>query len=115
MIEIDTDHPVTLDAVVVWGGRNQLEILQEECGEVITALARFKRGRISEDEVAEEIADVIVSAMSVIPVLKIEDLVKIYISQKISRLQWRNSEERNRLASPGTTDITPIDLLLGPK
>jgi len=91
-IEINTNHSTTNSALGLWGPKTQLEILQEEAGEVVTAISRFKRGRTDADRVAEEIADVIVSCMSVIPAFGIEDRVKSYMLQKISRLQGRIDE-----------------------
>jgi len=46
-------------AIKLWGGKVQLGMLQEECGELISAINRFERGR--EDSfinLAEEFADV---------------------------------------------------------
>ena len=88
MIKIDTDNQITLDAMETWG-EGQIPILQEECAECISALARFLRGRTDSGPVAEEIADVIVSMMSVIPLLGVEDEVKKQMERKLNRLQNR--------------------------
>lgn len=88
-IIIDTDHKVTNEALDIWGEKSQIAILQEECGELICALARYNRGRTDKEPVAEECADVIVSMMSCIPALDMEYLVKHYIKHKISRLDGR--------------------------
>lgn len=86
MITIDTDHPITNMAAEKWGILFQLDILQEEAGEVVTAISRFERGRVGKEKVAEEIADFIVSMMSVVPVLDIEEDVIRFRDSKLKRL-----------------------------
>lgn len=41
-----------------FGDTSQMRMCQEECGELIAAINQFLRGRISERELAEEVADV---------------------------------------------------------
>lgn len=95
-IVIDTVHPTTTAAIGVWGENGQKAILQEECSELISALARYNRGRTGKEPVAEEVADVIVSMMSVIPVLDIEDEVKEQIKYKLNRLTERVYNESEK-------------------
>jgi NTP pyrophosphatase (non-canonical NTP hydrolase) len=45
-----------------FGDEKNLDQMIEECGELIVAIQHYKRGRISPDEVAIEIADVIMMA-----------------------------------------------------
>lgn len=47
-----------LDAIDTWGIDNQVFMVVEECGEVLNALAKFKRGRVSKSDVITELADV---------------------------------------------------------
>ena len=89
MIQVNTDHPITNNAIKVWGVEGQKAILMEECAECISALVRHSRGRTNTDPVAEEIADVLISIMSVIPALKIEEQVKKHMLIKINRLKDR--------------------------
>ncbi len=46
-------------AVDVWGIAAQVGMCNEECGELIVALNQFDRGRVTIDDVASEVADVI--------------------------------------------------------
>ncbi len=92
MIKINIEHPTTMAAITVWGAKGQIAILQEECAELISATARFNRERTGTDPVAEEVADVIVSLMSVINVLDIEEQVKLHMNHKIKRLERRINE-----------------------
>ncbi len=41
-----------------WGSEAQYDQMIEECAELIAALKHYKRGRIGENEVIEELADV---------------------------------------------------------
>lgn len=45
-----------------FGEKTQLEWMMQECGEVITAISKFRVGLIDKDKVLEEIADVLVVA-----------------------------------------------------
>ena len=46
------------EALDTWGEDAQIMMALEECGELITALTQYWRGRKTKEEVAEEIADV---------------------------------------------------------
>lgn len=46
------------EAVAKLGEEGQLDMVYEECGELISALNQYRRGRVSADAVIEEIADV---------------------------------------------------------
>ena len=52
-------------AVAKWGQASQLEMVQEECAELIAALNRVKRGRVDRAAVAEEAADVYITLEAV--------------------------------------------------
>lgn len=45
-------------AIKIWGIEAQLDMLVEECAELIMAIQHMKRGRVGWDEVVEEMADV---------------------------------------------------------
>lgn len=46
-------------AVLLWGPQAQLDVLKEECAELIVAASHYKRGRKdAKDNLIEEIADV---------------------------------------------------------
>ena len=52
-----TDNPYR-EAVKQWGVELQVGMVAEECGEMLSALSKFRRGRIKPMELASEIADV---------------------------------------------------------
>lgn len=88
-IKINISDPITSKAAELWGNKGQTAILQEECAEIITAISRYNRGRVTESAIAEEVADVIVCFQSVIRVLNIEAEVLKFIECKIARLKKR--------------------------
>ena len=45
-------------AIDAWGVPNQVMMVMEESGEMLNALAKFNRGRSTEDEIVTELADV---------------------------------------------------------
>lgn len=47
-----------LKAIDTWGQMPQINMVNEECGELITSLARYLRGRDTADDVITEVADV---------------------------------------------------------
>ncbi len=49
-------------ATQVYGPEKQWGMVQEECSELAAAINRRKRGRITDDQLADEVADVIVVA-----------------------------------------------------
>lgn len=46
------------DAFNTFGSEAQFMMVVEECGELLNALAKYKRGRATEEELIEEVADV---------------------------------------------------------
>lgn len=45
-------------AVMAWGIDAQIDMAIEECGELIVALNHYRRGRVNEEAVLSEVADV---------------------------------------------------------
>lgn len=112
MITIDTNNPITNRARRKWGIPYQLDILQEEAGEVVTAISRFERGRVGTEKVAEEIADFIVSMMSVVPALGIEQDIIDFKNAKLERLrvlmETGKRSDRVSKALPLSSDILDV-------
>lgn len=46
------------DALNQWGFDNQLFMVFEECGELLDALSKYHRGRVTKEAVITELADV---------------------------------------------------------
>ena len=49
-------------AMEPWGVELQMNMVQEECGECVAAINRFRRGRIEESSMVEEIVDIYIMA-----------------------------------------------------
>ena len=73
------------DAITLWGVTAQVGMVMEECGELLTALNRFDRGRASAKDVAEEIADVQILMGQMAKVFG-EELVDNFMDEKVNRL-----------------------------
>ena len=58
----------------------------EECGELITAVAQFKRGRTSHHDVMTELADVFIMVEQVATMMNYEDFEK-ELDRKLTRLR----------------------------
>jgi len=57
-----TKRDIFKETIEKWGVESQIWMAMEEMGELMTALSHYFRGRIDKDEVAEEIADVMLMA-----------------------------------------------------
>jgi len=76
-------------AIKTWGVEAQLNILAEECAELIVAIHHLKRGRCTWDEVCEEIADVRIMTSQMHCIDGISDSIHIKETEKIERLKKR--------------------------
>jgi NTP pyrophosphatase (non-canonical NTP hydrolase) len=83
-------------AVLVWGSTAQLRLLQEECGELIAAINHSERGRIEERELADEIADVIITVTQATHVVGAKHVADA-LAHKLARLRGRIEATEKRL------------------
>lgn len=67
-------------AIETFGINNQKMMAVEECAELINALVKEKRGRVSDDEIITEIADVQIMC---------EQLMQHYGREKVTRERYR--------------------------
>ena len=75
-----------LRAIRNWGEEAQTDMVNEECGELITAIAQFKRGRTSHHDVMTELADVFIMVEQVATMMNYEDFEK-ELDRKLVRLR----------------------------
>jgi NTP pyrophosphatase (non-canonical NTP hydrolase) len=61
-------------------------MLNEECGELITAVAQFRRGRTSHHDVMTELADVFIMIEQMATMMNYEDFEK-ELDRKLIRLR----------------------------
>lgn len=76
-------------AIDAWGVDAQQWIVVEELGELQEALSRLRRGRISPEDVADEIADATIMLEQLQLMLGVEKLTQQCVERKIQRLQRR--------------------------
>ena len=74
------------EAIEKWGVDAQKEMLYEELGELITAVAQFNRGRTSHHDVMTELADVFIMVEQIATMMNYEDFEK-ELDRKLIRLK----------------------------
>lgn len=80
------------EAIKLFGVNTQLDLIQEECSELITAISHYKRGKQnSSQEVKEELADVIIMIRQASIIFGEKDIQNI-IDVKMKRLAKRLKE-----------------------
>lgn len=90
-------NAATASAVRLWGAPKQLRQLTEECGELVAAVNQYERGRITAEELAAEIADVLImvlQARCIIP------KVDVYVDCKLERLEVRIAHAQHAAEVP---------------
>lgn len=75
-------------AINTWGEEAQVNMLYEECGELITAIAQFRRGRAMQKDVMTELADVSIMVEQIATLLNFEDY-EAEKNKKLKRLEKR--------------------------
>ena len=86
---IGTHWRSTLEqALDKWGIDAQLLMVSEEFGELLSALSKWRRGRIAPTKVAEEIADVYIMLSQIAIMIKCpQHTIDALIESKLKRLQ----------------------------
>ena len=74
------------EAIEKWGEEAQVNMLNEECGELITAVAQFKRGRTSHHDVMTELADVFIMVEQIASMMSYDDFEK-ELDRKLIKLR----------------------------
>lgn len=73
-------------AITKWGIPAQKDMAYEEIGELLTALARDSRGRVTREELLTELADVTIMCEQMAYILGFEDYEK-ELDRKLIRLK----------------------------
>lgn len=71
-----------------WGVENQLWMVCEECGELLNAIGKMRRGRVSRDEVITELADVTIMCEKIAQLVGYDDYEK-ELDRKLNRVVER--------------------------
>ena len=87
-MERDERSKLYLRAIRNWGEEAQTNMVNEECGELITAIAQFKRGRTSHHDVMTELADVAIMVEQLATIMSYSDFEQEK-DRKLERLRER--------------------------
>ena len=79
------DKEILKKNIAAHGEYIELQVLEEECAELIQAISKAKRGKLDLDNISEEIADVLIC---------IEWIIDIYNIDKLYIQEWRNRKEK---------------------
>ena len=88
---IKINKGIIAESILHYGKNNQSTVCMEECAELIQAISKAKRGKIDRDNMAEEIADVLIC---------IEMLKQMYMisDEKINKwIEKKQAREAERM------------------
>lgn len=94
-------------AIELWGVEPQFRCCQEECGELISAINQFDRGRGTVEDLASEVADVLITTMQLRKM--IGPLVDKTINEKLDRLDKRIKESSTTFLAKGLKEFKCYD------
>lgn len=87
---MEIDRGLMEKAVRVFGAEAQIDLIIEECAELIQAINHFRRKRVGEDKVAEEIADVMIMCEQMRYIID-PAIINEYLKRKSVKLDCRLS------------------------
>lgn len=90
-----TEREVYANAILAYGIEGRIDMLHEEVGELLSALNKYKRGRVSADEVITEIADVEIMCGQMAMIFGPEE-VDAEKERKLIRLQQRIDKHNDK-------------------
>ena len=85
---------VLSEAVDIYGVEAQIWMAIEEMAELNNALAKYRRGRVTHEDVCEEIADVSIMMTQLSYIFGVDE-VNNYLEQKIDRLEKRLAKHKD--------------------
>lgn len=94
------ESQIYADAIRTFGVDGQVDMLHEEVGELLSALNKFKRGRVSASEVVTEIADVMIMCGQMAHIFGPEEVRKEK-ERKLARLYKRIREHHDKAREKG--------------
>lgn len=97
-MERDERIKLYLRAIRNWGEEAQTDMVNEECGELITAMAQFKRGRTSHHDVMTELADVSIMVEQLATIMGYSDFEQEK-ERKLERLRDRLDKYEAKMAA----------------
>ena len=89
---IKIDKNFISNSIQYYGIENQSTVCMEECAELIQAISKAKRGKIDRDNMAEEIADVLICIEMLKQMYSISDSeIDTWIKKKQKREKWKRT------------------------
>lgn len=87
-------NKILIDAIEIYGEDSQIWMTIEEMSELSNALAKYRRGRVTREDVCEEIADVAIMMIQLSKIFGPDD-ISDYLKSKLDRLDKRLAKYRN--------------------
>ena len=83
------------EAIDIYGEEAQTWMAIEEMAELSNAIAKHRRGRVTNEDVCEEIADVVIMMIQLAAIFG-PDEVNDFLEQKIDRLEKRLAKHKEQ-------------------
>lgn len=81
------EEDAAMEATInLWGVEAQIGMAVEECGEFLSALSKWRRGRVSAEEVGEEVADILLMMCQMTKLFGGDYFVQATMNAKMQRL-----------------------------
>ena len=93
-MNIQEINKILTDAIEIYGEDSQIWMTIEEMSELGNALAKYRRGRVTREDVCEEIADVAIMMIQLSKIFGPDD-ISDYLKSKLDRLDKRLTKYRN--------------------
>lgn len=87
-------NKILTDTIHTYGTEAQIWMAIEEMSELSNALAKYRRGRVTREDVCEEIADVTIMMIQLSKIFGPDD-ISDYLESKLDRLDKRLAKYRN--------------------
>jgi NTP pyrophosphatase (non-canonical NTP hydrolase) len=94
----DDQKLILKDAIDTWGRDAQIQMIYEEVGELLSVIGKFYRGRKTEEDVIDEIADCLImlnQAAMMFGETKVSDQINFKLDRLKSTLNKIKTTERN--------------------
>lgn len=87
-MEVSRRRQIYEKALVKWGVENQLWMVTEECGELLNAIGKMRRERVTREDVITELADVTIMCEQIAQYIGYDDYTR-EMERKLERLKQR--------------------------
>ncbi len=81
------DIKIFNNAIKKWGKESQILVAVEEIGELLQSISKFNRGKITTDDILEEIADVEIMLNQLIIIYSCHDSYNTILNKKFAKLK----------------------------